>query len=544
MRLILATDAAVPEAATRSLAASLVRAGWQVDERPLDSLAPEDGDVIAVVADSPLVPAVEELLSRSGTPMLLLGPTLAAWRGSELVATGAGVLGGERTPVHEVRVRPGADGGEVSRRLAGDVLVRDAVTLVDKVYDDVEVLLTANVARVDHPVATLRRGAVPVATCSLGTALDALADPAVQYLVHRVLRATCGVTDGPALRVGLLGYGAIGAEHALAISAVDGLELTAVCDRDPTRVAAARTIAPDLTAAADADQLVAADDVDLVVVSTPPNAHATWALKALAEGKHVVVEKPFALSTDEADGILAAAAHAGRTVVCYQNRRWDTDYRALRAAVRAGSVGEVFHVETFVGGYGHPCNYWHSDAEVSGGAAFDWGSHYVDWLLDLLPLPVESVVGSEHKRVWHDVTNADHSRIQVRFAGGIEAEFVHSDVAAALKPKFYVLGTAGAIRGDWRDARVVGRNAIGTLTEDVLAPADSPAELALHDPSGGVTRLALPAPLPQPFHRELADALLGGWPASVDAAQSRRVVSVLEAAGLSAREGSRPVVPA
>ena len=47
----------------------------------------------------------------------------------------------------------------------------------------------------------------------------------------------------------------------------------------------------------------------------------------------------------------------------------------------AGSLGDVFHVETFVGGFGHPCNLWHSDDEVSGGAFYDWGSHVLDQIL-------------------------------------------------------------------------------------------------------------------------------------------------------------------
>ena len=88
-------------------------------------------------------------------------------------------------------------------------------------------------------------------------------------------------------------------------------------------------------------------------------------------------------------------------------------------ALAAGRLGEVFHVETFVGGYDHPCNFWHSDAEISGGAIYDWGSHYLDWVLDLLPQEVEWVSATTHKRVWHDVTNADHSRVLLHFTDGV-----------------------------------------------------------------------------------------------------------------------------
>src|SRR3989442_871035 len=77
----------------------------------------------------------------------------------------------------------------------------------------------------------------------------------------------------------------------------------------------------------------------------------------------------------------------------------------------------------------------------------------------------------DHKRVWHDVTNADHSSVYLRFAGGQEAEFMHSDIAAALKPKWYILGERGAIGGHWRHETVKTRRWSGDLIEERLAPA-------------------------------------------------------------------------
>jgi predicted dehydrogenase len=325
---------------------------------------------------------------------------------------------------------------------------------------------------------------------------------------------------------------------------VSGLTLSGVCDRDPRRVDAARLLAPDVTSYDDGDALVESDDIDLVIVSTPPNTHAEWALRALAAGKHVVVEKPFSITTAEADEMVQAAEGTGRTLAVYQNRRWDPDYLALKRVVRAGDIGEVFHYESFVGGYSHPCNYWHSDEEVSGGAIYDWGSHFLDWVLDLLPQNVLHVTAATHKRRWHDVTNADHSRLTIRFADGVEAEFVHSDLAAAMKPKWYVLGTEGAVVGHWREERLVARTGIGTLAEERFAPADAPAALTVHAADGSVTSLAVPPAPRHPFHRELADRLLSGLPMSVTPAGSRRTVAVMEAAVTSAREDGRPVVPA
>jgi len=255
------------------------------------------------------------------------------------------------------------------------------------------------------------------------------------------------------------------------------------------------------------------------------------------------VEKPFAIRTEEADAVLAEAENAGRLAVVYQNRRFDPDHLAVRRAVTSGALGDVFHIETFVGGYGHPCNLWHSDEGVSGGAFYDWGSHVLDQILDIVPAEIEHVTAATHKRRWFDVTNADHSRVTIRFVDGAEAEFVHSDLAAALKPRWYVLGTQGALVGRWRTEKIVSRNDIGTLVEDVLAPADSPPMLELYGADGSVTRLATPSAEPYAFHRELADRLRLGLPMTVTAQQSRRVLAVMEAATLSAEDSGRPVVP-
>ncbi|MDP3711212.1 MAG: Gfo/Idh/MocA family oxidoreductase [Mycobacteriales bacterium] len=519
--LILAPETASEPSAVAGLASYLRRAGVElVDRDPQLVLA------VGAVRDLP-----------EGVPTLLVGPEPA-------LADAAGLVLGRTTPVHEVRVRPGRDAGDVMDRSGGDVVLQDRWPLVDKAADDVEVLLTANVAFTDHPVATWRP-ATGIGVLTVGSTPSSYADPVWHRLVHRVVRRVLGVRDEGTVRVGVLGYGAIGHEHNAAIQLTPGLELAAICDTDPRRIEAARELAPAVVGHATGDALLADDGVDLVIVSTPPNTHADWTLRALEAGKHVVVEKPFCITVEEADRQIDAAAARGLSLSVYQNRRWDPDYLALKGVVRSGQLGEVFHYESFIGGYGHPCNYWHSDEEVSGGAIYDWGSHYLDWALDLFGQEVEWVSATTHKRVWHDVTNADHSRVLVHFVDGVEAEFTHSDLSAALKPKFYVLGTEGGLIGDWRFERVTGRSPIGTLLEDRLAHSDAPAALRVFTPDGfggtSETTLSVPPAPAQPFHRELADSLLSGEPMSVTPEGSKRNIAVMQAATLSARDSGRPV---
>ena len=332
------------------------------------------------------------------------------------------------------------------------------------------------------------------------------------------------------MRMGLLAYGAIGHEHNLAVQATEGLELTAVCDVNPERIAAARELAPDVAVFSSAEEMLDSGLVDVVVVSTPPNTHHFWAMEALRRGIHVVLEKPMALTAHECDEAMALAREKGLTLIVFQNRRFDADFVTIRRLIREGAIGEVFQYDSFVGGYSRPCDYWHSDVAVSGGAIFDWGSHYLDQILDLFDQDIAHVSGMNHKRHWNHVTNADHSVVTVTFADGTQATFVNSDLSAARPPKFRVFGTQGAIVADWDPAAEP-------------AVADLPALVTIYGTDGSSRSVTLDEVPAYTFHRELAEHLASGASMQVSAQQSRDVVAVMEAAEESAKNLGRQVVP-
>lgn len=336
--------------------------------------------------------------------------------------------------------------------------------------------------------------------------------------------------SGQQLRVGLLAYGAIGDEHNKAISGCEGLVVAAVCDTNPARIEAALAIAPGAKTFSDADAMLASGEIDLVIVSTPPNSHYAWARKALDRGIHVVLEKPMALTTTDCDEVMAIAQSKNLLLVVYQNRRYDRDFLTIKAAIDRGEIGEIFHYESFVGGYSRPCDFWHSDASISGGAIFDWGSHFIDQILALIPSRVESVSGINHKRVWDHITNADHAEVKINFADGVQASFINSDLSAARKPKFYILGTHGALVGEWD---TTGDGAV----------ADLPAIITLYKKDGR-SQLLSPEPVEQfAFHRSIATYLHSGAPMPVQAGQSRDVVAIMQAAEESALQRGTFIAP-
>jgi predicted dehydrogenase len=449
------------------------------------------------------------------------------------------------TPRCELVLRP-TPGHPLTARLEDPIVLADRCSLLPGLASPGEELLTLSWQFQRYPVAVRRRhGAGQVVVVALHGAATTLANPSLRRLLLRAARSCAGEHALPPLGVALIGWGAIGSDHATAVQETAGLELVAICDQNPARLAEAQQAFPASRGYQTVEQVLADPHIDVAIVATPPNTHAPLTHRLLEAGKHVVVEKPFCLTTAEADRLIALAAAQGRVLTVYQNRRWDADFLAIRRVVEQGEVGEVFYIETFVGGFEHPCALWHSHAPISGGLSYDWGSHYLDWILTLVPVPVQSVAASEQKRVWFDVTNADMARVLLRFRNGAEAEFIHSEIAAALKPKWYLLGTRGAVVAEWRHEVLTRRGPGGILVEERLLPTDVPATVVVYrrtsDGALHVERVQLPVPPRWPFHVNLADHLADGEPLAVPATAARRTIAVLEAASRSAVRGGAPV---
>ena len=443
-------------------------------------------------------------------------------------------------PTAELRVMFRNADHPLACRLPDAVYLSGPYQALEKTAEATETLLYADWRCQHSDVLVSRRVGSGRVAC---TTLQDYGHPGFQQILSRILLESAGRHAGNrVLGVGLLGYSPfVGEAHGRGIEATPGLALRAACDLNPVRLEQARKDFPGLETFESAASLADDPAIDVVIVATPPNTHAKLSLQVMAAGKHVVCEKPLAMNRAETTLMKETAVRQRVHLGCHQNRRWDVDYLAIKQALQEGRIGELFYMETFVGGFGHPCGYWHSHEEISGGTAYDWGAHYLDWVVSLIPERVVSVVGTRHKRVWHDVTNADQERVQVRFAGGQEAEFLHSDIAAVRKPKWYLLGTEGAIVGEWRDVSAYEIDPVLYYDRHDIPATEMTPDLTLyrrHATGQVVTqKLALPERRHFLFHRNLADHLLTGEPLEAPLEDSMKVVAILEAASRSAAKG-------
>ena len=145
------------------------------------------------------------------------------------------------------------------------------------------------------------------------------------------------------INVAVIGYGPsynMGRLHLQAIERA-GMTAHAVVARSQSRRDAAAQDFPGIKTYADTDAMLAESDADLVIINTPHNSHAPLALQCIAAGRHVVCEKPFAITTDECDAIIAAARAKNVMVSAFHNRHWDGAILKALEVVRGGAIGDV-----------------------------------------------------------------------------------------------------------------------------------------------------------------------------------------------------------
>jgi predicted dehydrogenase len=422
-------------------------------------------------------------------------------------------------------------------RLPDAIYVKGRYHPLQVLSDDVTTLLYADWHYQHSPVLVSRQIDAGRVGC---TSLQDFDNSGLRQIIYRLLRELSGqpATDQN-LNVGILGYApSVGELHGNGVCETNGFELHAVCDLNPQRLKMAKHRFPQVNVYSNTEKLANNDNIDLVIIATPPNSHTKLCLQMMANKKHVVCEKPLALNRKETGRMLEMAEKMQVHLSCHQNRRWDSDFLAIKRALHEDLIGDLFYMETFVGGFSHPCGYWHSHEDISGGTVYDWGAHYLDWIVDLIPDPPESVAGFRHKRVWHDVTNADQERIWIKFKGGKEAQFIHSDIAAVRKPNWYLLGTKGAIIGHWKDVTTYHIDPILYFHQHNIPATEMIPDLTLFQrhASGQIVeqKMAIPERKDYAFYKNLADHLLTGEPLVSSLKDSVKVVSILETAALSA----------
>jgi len=332
----------------------------------------------------------------------------------------------------------------------------------------------------------------------------------------------------------VVGYGLAGrAFHCPLILRQAELRLHGVVARDPeVRGEAVRGLG--VKGFSSLDEALEDPLVRLVVLATPHNTHAEMACQVLESGRDCVVDKVMALSTEEADRMIAARERSGRMLSVFHNRRWDWDFATISRLFAEGRIGRPLLVESSVCRHSMPRT-WRGRAGEAGTILHDWGAHLVDHALQLGLGPCRRLVAWVLEAPWEGVDSGGHGRIVLEFDGAIfQAET--SRVCRIDRPRWWIVGSEGGFVKYGIDPQEEALRA-GDI-DKASEPESHQGILRTAEPGGEVVESRIPSVKAHwdSYYANIAGHLLRGEPLAVTAEQAREVVRVLEAAVRSSRD--------
>jgi predicted dehydrogenase len=341
--------------------------------------------------------------------------------------------------------------------------------------------------------------------------------------------------------VGLVGYGLAGRSfHTPFIEVIEGLRLAAIVTADPDRRAKAEAEHPGAAVLDTVDALLDRDDVELVVVAAPNSLHAPIASRALAAGRHVVVDKPIALSVAEGERLLDAAAGSGRLLSVYQNRRWDGDFLTIRRLVETGALDPIDSLESRFERYSAVGPEWRELASEAGGPLRDLGAHLVDQSLLLF---------GPARRVWAQIDRRrpgteveDSVFVAIDHVEGARSRLWTSLIASHVGPRVRLRGLGAEYVK--RDLDIQESQLLEGMRPDAPGFGEEPAERwgCLHRVDGSVEAIPTLPGRYAAFYELMRDAIRSRGPLPVDPHDSLRALRLLEAAERAATTGAAQVV--
>ncbi len=339
------------------------------------------------------------------------------------------------------------------------------------------------------------------------------------------------------LAVGLAGFGYWGTKLARNLHEAAGCRLAAVADVDSLRVAEAVRRYPGCRGFTTVDELAGDGGIEAVVLATPASNHAGHVRTSLEAGKHLLVEKPLALSTEECEELCALAASKGLTLMVGHTFVYSKPVQLLRAMIDGGELGRVLYL------YAQRLNLGIVRDDLN--ALWNFGPHDVSimlYLLDRLPKEVSALQYRLLNRRLEDIVF-----LVLEFPDGVVAHIHESWLDPRKVRHLTVVGDRKMVVYDDIDVetpiRIYDRSVVpetlltnGMLTDE--APENDFGEFKLKVRSGEMVAPHIPAH--EPLRGEIehfVECVITGRPPLTDGAHGRDVVAVLEAAEQSARSG-------
>ena len=316
--------------------------------------------------------------------------------------------------------------------------------------------------------------------------------------------------------------------HAPLLAVNPGFDLTMVLQRNSDK---AKQRYAHTKIARSVDEVINDNGVELVVINTPNDSHYQYATQALEAGKHIIVEKPFTVSTQEADNLIALAKKKDRLLTVFQNRRWDGDFMTVKKVVDNHWVGKIAEFELHYDRYRNyiEANTWKEEQGPGSGILYNLGSHMLDQVLVLfgMPLEVDARVGTQRPNGKVE----DFYDIRMHYAD-YHAIVKSSYLVREATPRYILHGTEGSFvkygidpqEQALKDGKIPGTVGWGTEGKDLWGKLNTTVE-GLHL-EGSVETIA--GDYTQ-FYTNVHDSIRSDKPLAVKPEESRNVIRLIEA---------------
>lgn len=319
----------------------------------------------------------------------------------------------------------------------------------------------------------------------------------------------------------LIGCGAIAEFHLQAIRKIKGARLVAVASRDERKVRAVGE-REGCKWTTDYRTLLRDKEVDIVCVTTSSGSHGAIGLEALQAGKHVVVEKPLAMSAAEADRLIQAAEANGLYLTVVSQRRFEPQHQLVKRVLDSGGIGKLLMVEVACPFYRPQAYYdsakWRGTLAEDGGALMNQGIHSIDLTLWLAG-PVKSVFGKTATQT-HRMEAEDMGLAVLTFANGAFGTLLSStSIRPGFAPTLSFYGESGTIKLEGM-----------AITHWSVPDMPLPQLDGVRGDGAGVTD---PRDIPSEYHQlqltDFVNALAEGRSPAVAAREGRDAVRLIEA---------------
>ncbi|GIO02794.1 scyllo-inositol 2-dehydrogenase (NADP(+)) [Brevibacillus halotolerans] len=336
--------------------------------------------------------------------------------------------------------------------------------------------------------------------------------------------------------VGIVGYGPSATTfHVPFLQASGHYEIVAVLSSKPEKV---RADLGDVQVASQLHELLQNPKVELVIITTPTSLHYEMVKEAIQAKVHIVVEKPFVVTTREADELIELNKLTGKVLSVYQNRRWDNDFLTIQRLYQEGRLGEIYHFESHYDRYRPEVrDRWRENAGPGSGILYDLGSHLLDQAIMMFGMPKAVTADVQAQRpeaktddYFHVILHYDRLRA-ILHAGMLTVQpgprfQVHGDKGSYMKFGFDV--QEGAIRDNqplnapnWGQEEKEWYGELTTMVEG------KPVTEKIVSERGTYHR----------YYDQLYEAIRLGKHVPVHAEQARMNIFLIEAAFKSSREG-------